>query len=246
MTIRKSNVKIENGKVVLSDEVLIIIESWRTKENSEYLEKYKELLLDLSNFNSTKFDVHHIIPAFLFIDENHKNRNESEQLADKIKENKIKLSVQNHKMAHYYLWKIFPNNEKARRAVYTMFGKKDLKNMTEEEIKLNAKILEECRKENQTNEEKREYEKNWLKENESHVKEYHKNYNEKHKEERKEQKRQRYYANKEECLIKDRRPCYDPIKKDYTIYGTLKNRRLRHKDLYKDVILKDCIIQPQS
>ena len=41
------------------------------------------------------------------------------------------------------------------------------------------------------------------------------------------------------------RLCYDSIKKDYCNYNTLQGRKHRHKDLYKDIILKDCIIQPQ-
>ena len=44
---RNSTVKIVDGKVVLSDEVLNIIESWRTEENSEWVDKYLEIISDL-------------------------------------------------------------------------------------------------------------------------------------------------------------------------------------------------------
>ena len=77
MSRRKSNVKIENGKVVLSDEVLKIIESWRTEENSIWIDKYKLILLDTSNISAEKFRSHHIIPVFLFKDEIYSNRKKS-------------------------------------------------------------------------------------------------------------------------------------------------------------------------
>ena len=77
MSRRKSNVKIENGKVVLSDEVLKIIESWRTEENSIWIDKYKLILLDTSNISAEKFRSHHIILVFLFKDEIYSNRKKS-------------------------------------------------------------------------------------------------------------------------------------------------------------------------
>lgn len=42
------------------------------------------------------------------------------------------------------------------------------------------------------------------------------------------------------------RPCIDPIKGDTCTYKALKNRKSRHKDLYKDIISKDCLIKPQT
>ena len=51
---RNSTVKIVDGKVVLSDEVLNIIESWRTEENSEWVDKYLEIISDPSNIGSKK------------------------------------------------------------------------------------------------------------------------------------------------------------------------------------------------
>lgn len=39
MSKKKPNVKIENSKVILSNEVLNYFKSWETKENSEYIYK---------------------------------------------------------------------------------------------------------------------------------------------------------------------------------------------------------------
>ena len=44
---------------------------------------------------------------------------------------------------------------------------------------------------------------------------------------------------------KNSRICYDPIEKDNCSYGALKRRKSKNKEKYKDVILKDCVIQPQ-
>ena len=65
---RKSNVKIENGKVVLSDEVLKIIESWRTEENSIWINQYFEYLSYESNLSAEKYNLHHIRPCCTFKD----------------------------------------------------------------------------------------------------------------------------------------------------------------------------------
>ena len=107
MAIRKPNVKIENGKVSFSQEILDYFKNIRTEENSEWINKYFEVLSDPSNFNAEKYNIHHIRPCFTFKDEIHKTRTETEPLANTMKENKIKISVYNHILAHYYLWKIF-------------------------------------------------------------------------------------------------------------------------------------------
>ena len=60
MSKKKPNVKIENGKVILSDEVLSYFKSWETEENFEYIKRYKEVLLDSSNLVDDEFDIHHI------------------------------------------------------------------------------------------------------------------------------------------------------------------------------------------
>ena len=195
----KVNAKIENGKVILSDEILSILESWKTSdEKVELVEKYKRILLDSSNLNAPKFRQHHIIPTFMFKDENHKNRKETEPLANAIEGNKIKLSVYNHIIVHDILRHIFPNNLDAKLAVYLSCRKVNIENFTEKKIEEIAQILQDCSKTNKTDEEKKEYlkkynknyrnenkenlsiyGKNWRKENKEKEKEWRKNYNEK-------------------------------------------------------------------
>ena len=61
---RNSTVKIVDGKVILSQEVLNIIESWRTNENSIYIDEYLKIISSISNIDSKKLRGHHIIPVF--------------------------------------------------------------------------------------------------------------------------------------------------------------------------------------
>ena len=155
---RNSTVEIVDGKVVFSQEILSYFESIRNEENGVWIDKYFEYLSDESNLSATKYSGHHIIPCFIFKDEIHKNRKETLSLADKVENNIIKLSVYNHIIAHYCLWKIF-NNEDSRRAVYLMCEKRNINCLSENEIKEFAKIQEECAKENITNDERKEYQK---------------------------------------------------------------------------------------
>lgn len=78
MTKRQSNVKIENGKVLISQEILDYFENLRTEENSEWINKYFNIISDASNITSCKSRGHHIIPCFQFKDDNHKTREETE------------------------------------------------------------------------------------------------------------------------------------------------------------------------
>lgn len=266
MSKKKSNVKIENGKVILSDEVLSYFESWKTEENSEYIKRYKEVLLDSSNLEDNEFDIHHIIPAFIFADETHTTRNEMLSVADNIEGERIKLSHNNHILAHYFIWKIFPNEEKARRAIYMMLGKiKNFKNITENEIKLLNEIRSECKQTNLTEEEIKErdalYSRNYQKNNKEKVsatkkKYYHENrddilkkkkiYGEENKDEISKKKKKHYLENKDDILRRERirnyQLCFDPKEENVCTYNTLHGRKQRHKEKYKDVIVKDCII----
>ena len=106
-----SNVIIENCQVVFSKEILEYFKNIETEENKEWIEKYFQVLSDQSNINSEKYNIHHIRPCFTFKDENHKNRKETQKLGDNFNGNKIKLSIYNHIMAHYYLWKIYNNDD---------------------------------------------------------------------------------------------------------------------------------------
>lgn len=154
MAIKNATVKIENGKVIFSQEILDYFENLRNKETSKWIDKYFEVLSDSSNINATKFDIHHTISCFAFKDENHKNRRKTKPLADNIKGNLIKLSIYNHILAHYYLWKIF-KTENSRTPLILMCNNKHAEILNENQIKHIARIREEYRKKNMSSEEKR-------------------------------------------------------------------------------------------
>ena len=88
---------------VFSFEVLNYFDSITTDENYEWIKKYFNLLMKEENITAEKFEEHHVIPAFVFKDKNHKKRNETEKLANKIKENLKKLSYENHQENHLLL-----------------------------------------------------------------------------------------------------------------------------------------------
>ena len=62
-------------------------------------------------------------------------------------------------------------------------------------------------------------------------------------------KKKHYLENKDDILerkrIRNNQLCFDPKEENVCTYNTLYGRKYRHKEKYKDVILKDCIIQPQ-
>lgn len=254
MNIKDSNVIIENDKVVFSQEILNYFEDLRNDETSEWINKYFKVLSDISNINSTKNRKHHIIPCFAFKDETHKSRKQTKILADELKENIIKISVENHIKAHYYLWKIFPKNEDARRAIYLMLGKLNINNLTESEIQEFAKIKEECAKENQTREERlkkqKEYKINhkeeiddWFMNHKEEHKKYNKFYNDTHKEEISKNKKDYWKNNKE--YIKKRRQEHDSEEKrkhqqEYNkkYYQTHKEEISYYRNINKDNIAK--------
>lgn len=147
---RKSTVKIKNNKVVFSKEILEYFESLRNEETNKWVDKYIEVLSDTSNFDAIKYDIHHIKPCFSFKDKIHKTRKETEPLANKIKENLIKLSIYNHVLAHYYLWKIYNNRESKTPLNYLFKTSKIIDKLTEEELKKVAKLIEEISKTNKS------------------------------------------------------------------------------------------------
>ena len=157
---RNSIVEIVDGKVVFSEEVLSYFESIRTEENSVWIDKYFEYLGDESNLSAIKYNLHHIRPCCSFKDNEHKNRKETLPLGDKFKGNIIKLSIYNHSLAHYCLWKIYDNWD-SKNSIQKMCGQKQyMNNLTENELKEIAKLKEECVKENQTKEEENNIRKN--------------------------------------------------------------------------------------
>lgn len=243
---RKSNVKIVNGKVQLSKEILDIIESWRTEENSEWIDKYLNIILESSNSNTTKIRKHHIIPCFSFKDKNHKNRKETEPLANAIEGNIINLSPYNHIIVHYYLWKIF-NNWDSKNGVHQLCGEK-ITNLSEFQIKKIAEIKENCAVSNDEWLEKRR--KSYRDYNKRHIQKrkiYQVEYYRIHKKEIAERDRNRYLKNKEYNYNRNKKynsqMCYDPINKDYCTMNTLRGRKFRNKEKYKDIKLPNCIIK---
>ena len=275
---RNSTVKIENGKVVFLQEIIDYFESLRNEENSEWIDKYFNALRDENNLNAKKYNCHPIRPCFSFKDETHNTREETEPLANKIKENLIKLSIYNHIKAHYFLWKIY-NNIDSKVAFQKMCGQhRYINNITEKELNEISILQENCAKENQTEEDVKLAIKEWSKtekgkvsikksqekySNSEHgkrsIKESIKKYceSEHGKQKRKEYaqsengKRSRKKAqnkyNKSEKGKKyhrnyNNRLCYDPKKENYCTYCALTSRKRKNKELYKDVILKNCIV----
>ena len=222
----KSNVKIENNKIIFSKEVLDYFESIRTKENSIWINKYFEVLSDISNINSDKFNIHHIRPCFSFKDENHKSRKETKKLGDNFNNNLIKLSIYNHLFAHYYLWKIF-NNKNSKIAFQFMCGQKQIDNLTENELKEIARLKEECVKENLTDEEYMEMKRTYAKNH----KEEKKLYGKLHKEEKAKYDKLYYEQNKDK---------YSKRQKEYREQNKEKLAKMAHsyyenhkEELYK-------------
>lgn len=202
MSKRNSTVKIENGKVVFSKEILSYFESIRTEENGVWIDKYFEYLSDESNLTARKYNLHHIRPCCTFKDEEHKNRKETQLLGDEFNGNIIKISVYNHLLAHYCLWKIYDDWD-SKNAIQKMCGqKKYIGDLTEDELIEIAKLKEECAKENQTEEERKEYEKQYREENKDELKKKSKIYREKNKEELSQRHKNWYEKNKDKELAR--------------------------------------------
>lgn len=289
-----------------SFEVLDYFDSISTNENYEWIVKYFDVITKDENKTSKKYNQHHIRPCCTFKDENHKNRTQTQELGDAFNGNIIKLSVYNHLFAHFYLWKIFDTID-LRTAFQRMCGQgKYIDNLTEEELREIATLKEDCAKKNQTEEERKDHQKQWKEEHKDEISEYHKNrYKEKKEEILKRQKENRennkeeilkrakiwrdnnkdktaksnkkWYENNKEDILKrqkekyekdkekvlkrnkkwednnkdkvkeyrkelNRRECYDPIKKEPCTYRTLRARKGKNKELYKDVILINCVV----
>ena len=267
---RNSTVKIVDGKVVFSKEILEYFESIRNGENSIWIDKYFEYLSDESNLSATKYNLHHIRPCCTFKDEEHKNRKETLPLGDAFKGNIIKISVYNHLLSHYCLWKIFDTRDTKDAIQRMCVQEKYVENLTEAELKEIAKLQEECAKENRTEEEKKEYMKEyckqnkdkilkraneWAENNQDRVKKNKDNWyqrnkekiSQKNKENREElriKERERRHKNKERIAELDARPCRDPIREnEICTWNALRKRKHRNKELYKNVILPNCLIK---
>lgn len=221
-----------------SFEVLNYYDSIATDENFEWIEKYFNILMKEENKISEKYNKHHIRPCCTFKNEELRTRKQTLFLANKFNRNLIKLSVYNHVFAHFYLWKIFNNND-SKIAFQRMCGQEQyINNLTENELKNIAKLKENCTKKNQTNEEKSKYMKNWKNKNKNRIKEYDekikdkrkeykKLYDEKHKEERKE-----YRLKNKEKISQQTKNYYEKNKE--TIYEYQVKYRQEHKDELKN------------
>lgn len=256
-----STVEIKDGKVVFSTEVLNYFESLRNKENSEWIDKYFEVLNDKNNQSAKKYNNHHIRPCFTFKNKEHKNREETEPLADKFNGNLVKLSIYNHIKAHYFLWKIFDNWD-SRHSVQQMCGfKTNLDTLSENELDEIALLKEDCAKKNKTREEhlkdlrkyreehkeeRKQYKKKYNQENKDKKSKWDANYRKKHiddiikyKEENKDrlnEQAKEYYAQK----------CYDPKENEICTLSALIKRKRRNSEKYKDVIPNDYIFKTEK
>ena len=74
-----STVTIIENQVIFSKEILEYFESLRNEETNKWVDKYIEVLSDTSNFDTPKYNIHHIKPCWLFKDETHKTRRKQER-----------------------------------------------------------------------------------------------------------------------------------------------------------------------
>ena len=123
-------------------------------------------------------------------------------------------------MAHYHLWKIFPNNKDTKIPLFLMLGELKFEHLSKDKIVEFARIREECRKANLTKEQLKEHKKFYRKNNHNIIAEYNSDYK----------------------LL----PCFDPIKKDYCTQHTLEARIYRHKNLYENITVKNCLIKDEN
>ncbi len=261
MSNTNSMTEIKSSKVEFSTEVLSYFENLKTEENSEWIDKYFEVLCDENNPLSEKYHIHHIRPCNTFKDKTHKNRKQTKSLADEFNGNLVKLSIYNHIKAHYFLWKIFDNKD-SKRAIQEMCGLKVyLDNLSEDELDEIALMKEECAKKNKTREEKLEDLRKYRKEHKDERKQYKKKYNQENKDKKlkwganyrkkhaddiakyKEENRDRlneqakeYYAQK----------CFDPKENEICTLSALVKRKRRNSEKYKDVIPTDCIFKSEE
>ena len=100
----------------------------------------------VSNFDATKYNIHHIKPVFTFKTDELNTRKKAEKIANKFNGNLIKLSIYNHILAHFYLWKIYNNYETKNPLNYLFNTSKTINELTEDELKIIAKFAEDIGK----------------------------------------------------------------------------------------------------
>ena len=205
---------------------------------------------DKENLTAEKYNGHHIIPCFTFKDETHRTRKETEPLADKVEGNIIKLSIYNHILVHYFLWKIYDNRD-SKNTMQRMCGEgKYIDGLTERELKEIARLKEDCAKTNQTEEERKERQKKkynkaniYKKSHKKQISEQGKIYRENNKEKIKKKNKENYEKNKDKVSEKRKQLCFDPIENKSCTLNALKCRKQRNKELYKDIAPTQCIIK---
>lgn len=241
-----STVKIIDGKVVFSTEVLSYFENLRTEENSEWIDKYFDVLSNPLNLDAEKYNIHHIRPCNTFKDETHKNRSETQDLGDAFNGNLIKLSIYNHIKAHYFLWKIFDDFDSKCSIMYVCGLKTNIDDLSEDELDKIALIKEECAKKNKTKEDTRQYKKKYNQENKDKKSKWDANYKKKHAEDiakRRQENKERYDKQSKEH---SEQKCFDPKENDICTLRALQKRKRRHVEKYKDVIPNDCIFKTEE
>lgn len=227
-----------NYSQFFSFEVLDYFDSLTTDENYEWIVRYFDTLIKEENETAEKFNKHHIRPCFSFKDKEHKNRKETQKLADKFNDNLIKLSIYNHTIAHYCLWKIF-NNWDSKTPFQRMCNKKDLiDNLTENELEEIAKLQENCAKTNRTKEERKTY-----------MKKYNKKRMEEHKDEIAQEKKEYYIKNQEREIKRVKQYRLDNVdevrKRDRERYQKHKEQKLEYaKTRYQEN--RDEILEKQK
>ena len=235
-----STVTIIENQVVFSKEILEYFKSLRNEETNEWVDKYIEVLSDTSNFDAPKYNIHHIKPVFTFKTDELNTRKKAEKIANKFNGNMIKLSIYNHILAHFYLWKIYNNYETKNPLNYLFNTSKTIDELTEDELKIVAKLTEDVAKTNLTEEEKREKQRKYENEHKDKKLESTRKSNKKHREKRRAYQQEYNKTHKDsihkknkEWREKNKEHC-DEYDKNY--YKTHKKERKQYKELHKEDI----------
>ena len=235
-----STVTIIENQVVFSKEILEYFESLRNEETNEWVDKYIEVLSDVSNFDATKYNIHHIKPVFTFKTDELNTRKKAEKIANKFNGNMIKLSIYNHILAHFYLWKIYNNYETKNPLNYLFNTSKTIDELTEDELKIVAKLTEDVAKTNLTEEEKKENLRKYTSTRKDKNRESTRKSYRKHREKRLAYNQEYQKTHKE--LISENGKKWREKNKEYrseydkNYYKTHKEERKQYKELHKEDI----------
>lgn len=235
-----STVTIVENQVVFSKEILEYFESLRNEETNEWIDKYIEVLSDTSNFDAPKYNIHHIKPVFTFKTKELNTRRKAEKVANKFNENMIKLSIYNHILAHFYLWKIYDNYETKNPLNYLFNTSKTIDELTENELKIVAKLAEDVANTNLTEEEKKENLRKYTSTRKDKNRESTRKSYRKHREKRLAYN-QKYRKTHKELISENGKKWREKNKEyrseyDKNYYKTHKEERKQYKELHKEDI----------